>query len=216
MHTELINQLSEIGIVPVVVIEDEAHAQELGKALMESGLRCAEVTFRTKAAAGAIKILTDNYPELIVGAGTVLTKEQADSAINAGSKFIVSPGLNPNVVTYCQEKGVPVVPGVMTPSEIEQAMSLGLTTVKFFPAEAAGGVKMLKALSAPYAGIKFMPTGGIDEKNVTDYLSLKNVFCCGGSWMVKKEMIATGEFDKIKEMAQEAVEIVKSVRNGGK
>ncbi|WP_026498958.1 MULTISPECIES: bifunctional 4-hydroxy-2-oxoglutarate aldolase/2-dehydro-3-deoxy-phosphogluconate aldolase [unclassified Butyrivibrio] len=187
-------------------------AKPLGEALVKGGLKCAEVTFRTAAAADAIKIMTDNFPDMLVGAGTVLSTKQVDEAIEAGAKFIVSPGFDPEVVDYCLEKGYPVLPGVATPSEAAQGVKRGLKVLKFFPAEQAGGLAMIKAMAAPYTGIKFMPTGGINEKNMRDYLSYDRIACCGGSWMVKGDLIKSCAFDKIEDMTKEAVKVVKEIR----
>lgn len=203
---QVLQQLSDIGIVPVVVINDAKDALPLAEALIEGGLPCAEVTFRTAAAEEAIRAMSNAYPEMLIGAGTVLTTEQADKAMNAGAKFLVSPGLNPEVVKYCISKGYPITPGTANPSDIETAISLGLDAVKFFPAEAAGGLAMIKAMSAPYTGMKFMPTGGISEKNVNTYLAFDKIFACGGSWMVKSDMIASGDFDGIKKLTEQAVQ----------
>ncbi len=208
----LFEEFRKIGIVPVVVIDDAEQAVGLAEALIKGGLPCAEVTFRTAAAEEAIRRITEAFPEMLVGAGTVLTTEQADRAIKAGARFIVAPGLNPVTVQYCQERNVPVIPGVVTPSEIEQGMGFGLEVLKFFPAEAMGGLKTINAISAPYQTIQFMPTGGINESNVRDYLANKHIIACGGSWMVKKDLIAAGEFGKIEEMAKAAAAIVKEVR----
>lgn len=208
----IFEQFRQIGIIPVVVLDDAKDAPALAKALVEGGLPCAEVTFRTAAAADTIKAMSEAYPEMLVGAGTVLTTEQVDRAIAAGSKFIVAPGFNPKVVKYCQEKGIPVCPGIQTPTEIEAALELGLDTVKFFPAEPAGGLKMIKALAAPYVNVTFMPTGGISASNVREYLAYDRIIACGGSWMVKKDLVQAGEFDKIKEMVAEAAAIVKEIR----
>lgn len=208
----IFDQFREIGIIPVVVLDDAKDAAPLAKALCEGGLPCAEVTFRTAAAEEVIRIMAKEYPEMLVGAGTVLTCEQADRAIAAGAKFIVSPGLNPKVVKHCQEKGIPVCPGVQTPTEVEMALDLGLDTVKFFPAEPAGGLKMIKALAAPYVNVTFMPTGGISAANVREYLEYNRIIACGGSWMVKKDLVQAGEYDKIKEMVAEAAAIVKEIR----
>ena len=209
---EVLKKIQETGIIPVVVLNDAKDAAPLAKALCEGGLPCAEVTFRTEAAEESIRIMSREFPEMFVGAGTVLTTEQVDRAVDAGAKFIVSPGLNPKVVKYCIEKGVPVTPGVCTPSEVEQAIELGLDVVKFFPAEPAGGLNMIKAMAAPYVGMKFMPTGGINPKNVREYLAYDRILACGGSWMVKGSLVEAGEFDKIRELVQEAVEIVKESR----
>lgn len=206
-------QMSRIGIIPVIALDDAGDAAPLAEALLNGGISCAEVTFRTAAAEETIRKISEDYPEMLVGAGTVLTTEQVDSAVTAGAKFIVSPGLNPVTVKYCQAKGVPVIPGIMTPSEIELALSLGLTEVKFFPAEAAGGVKMIKALSAPYGNVRFMPTGGISPANMEDYLSFPKVFACGGSWMVKKDLIQAGAFDRITELCRQAVRKKEEIRS---
>ena len=209
---EVLEKIQEIGIVPVVVLDDAKDAAPLAKALCEGGLSCAEVTFRTAAAEESIRIMSEQFPEMLVGAGTVLTTEQVDRAVAAGAKFIVSPGLNPRIVKYCVEKGILITPGCANPSDIEQALENGLDVVKFFPAEPAGGLKMIKAMAAPYVGVKFMPTGGINQNNVRDYLAYDRILACGGSWMVKGDLVAAGEFDKIKELAAEAVEIVKESR----
>lgn len=210
--SELANKFREIGIIPVVVLDDAKDAAPLAKALVEGGLPCAEVTFRTAAAADAIKNMVEAYPEILVGAGTVLTTEQVDRAVEAGAKFIVSPGLNPEVVKYCIEKDIPVTPGTQTPSEMETALSLGLDFVKFFPAEPAGGLKMIKAVAAPYVNLCFMPTGGINAGNVRDYLAYDRIVACGGSWMVPKNLVKEGKFDEIKELVAEAAAIVKEIR----
>ncbi len=209
---DILKRFQEIGIIPVVVLNDAKDAKPLGKALLDGGLPVAEVTFRTDAAEESIRIMSEAYPDLLVGAGTVLTTEQVDRAVAAGAKFIVSPGLNPKVVRYCQEKGVPVTPGVVTPGEIEQALELGLDVVKFFPAEPSGGLPMIKAVGAAYTKLKFMPTGGINAKNVVDYLKCDKILACGGSWMVKGDLISGGEFEKIKELCKEAAQIVKDVK----
>ncbi len=212
MYEDLQSKFEKIGIIPVVVLEDPNDAHALGEALMKGGLPAAEVTFRTEAAEEVIRILSTDFPEMLVGAGTVLTCEQADRAIAAGAKFIVAPGFNPHVVKYCLDKGYPVTPGVQTPGEMEQAMELGLDFVKFFPAEPAGGLPMIKAVAAPYSKLKFMPTGGINKDNVKDYLSYNKIVACGGTWMVKGDLIASGDFSSVEELAQEAARIVKEVR----
>ena len=209
---KVLEDLQKIGIVPVVVINDAKDAKPLAEALIKGGLPCAEVTFRTDAAEESIKIISENFPEMLVGAGTVLTLEQADRAVAAGAKFIVSPGLNPKVVEHCVKKGYPVAPGTATPSEMELAMSFGLDVVKFFRAENNGGLSMIKAVAAPYTGLKFMPTGGINATNVRDYLAYDRILCCGGSWMVKGDLIKAGDFAKIEELTREAANIVKEVR----
>ena len=209
---QILEQLGTYGIVPVVVLQDAAKAEPLAEALCKGGLACAEVTFRTDAAEESIRIMSEKFPEMLVGAGTVLTTEQADRAVKAGAKFIVSPGLNPEVVKWCQAHEVPVIPGIVTPTEMAQAIGLGLTMVKFFPAEPAGGISMIKAMAAPYTGIRFMPTGGINAKNLEEYLSCDKILCCGGSWMVKGDFVKAGEFDKIKELTAEARKLADSIR----
>ena len=205
---DILKQLSLIGIVPVIAIDDANDAVPLAQALCEGGLPCAEVTFRTAAAAEAIANMTKAFPNMLVGAGTVLTNEQVDRAVAAGAKFIVSPGLNPETVRHCQEIGIPVCPGTSNPSDIETALSFGLKTVKFFPAEAAGGLKYIKSIAAPYVDVTFMPTGGINEKNLLDYLSFKKIICCGGSWMVPKDAINAKDWDKIRSLVASAVQLM--------
>ncbi|MDO4522103.1 MAG: bifunctional 4-hydroxy-2-oxoglutarate aldolase/2-dehydro-3-deoxy-phosphogluconate aldolase [Eubacteriales bacterium] len=205
-------KIEELGLVPVVVLENAEDAAPLAKALCEGGLPVAEVTFRTAAAQESIRRMSEAYPDMLVGAGTVLSIEQVDKAVEAGAKFIVSPGFDPEVVDYCLEKEIPVFPGLITPSELAQAAKRGLRVVKFFPAEQFGGVSTIKALAAPYVGMKFMPTGGISAKNLKDYLSCKSIVACGGSWMVKGDMIKAGEFEKIKELTAEAVALAKEIR----
>lgn len=202
---EVLAKIQKIGIVPVVVLDDAKDAAPLAKALCDGGLPCAEVTFRTAAAEESIRIMSEQFPQMLVGAGTVLTTEQVDRAVAAGAKFIVSPGLNPKIVKYCIEKGVPITPGTSNPSDVEQAIELGLEVVKFFPAEAAGGLNMIKSMAAPYTTMKFMPTGGINAKNINSYLAFPKILACGGSWMVKGDLVAAGEFDKITELTREAV-----------
>ena len=211
MH-EVLEKIQKIGIAPVVVLDDAKDAAPLAKALIDGGLPCAEVTFRTAAAEECIRIMSEQFPEMFVGAGTVLTTEQVDRAVAAGAKFIVSPGLNPRIVKYCVEKGITITPGCTNPSDIEQAIENGLEVVKFFPAEQAGGLPMIKAMAAPYVGMKFMPTGGISPKNVKEYLAYDRIIACGGSWMVKGDLVKAGDFAKITELCKEAVEMVKSVR----
>ena len=209
---EILAKIQEIGIIPVVVLDRVEDAIPLGKALVEGGLPCAEVTFRTEAAEECIRVMSENFPELFVGAGTVLTTEQVDRAVAAGAKFVVSPGLNPRIVKYCVEKGVVIVPGCAIPWDIEQALENGLEVVKFFPAEAIGGLKLIKAMAAPYVGVKFMPTGGINANNVREYLAYDRIVACGGSWMVSGKMIKEGKFDEITALVKEAAEIVKECR----
>lgn len=198
---------AELKVVPVVVLDDAKDAEPLAKALVEGGLPCAEVTFRTEEAAESIRIMTEVYPDMLVGAGTVLTTEQVDKAVESGAKFIVSPGFDSEIVDYCIEKNIPVFPGCISPSEVAQAVKRGLKVVKFFPAEQSGGLAMIKAMAAPYNMLKFMPTGGINTKNLKDYLACDKILCCGGSWMVKGDMIKAGEFEKIKKLTREAKEL---------
>ncbi|MBY8029119.1 bifunctional 4-hydroxy-2-oxoglutarate aldolase/2-dehydro-3-deoxy-phosphogluconate aldolase [Vibrio fluvialis] len=195
-------RLQQIKIVPVIAINDAAHAVPLAKVLVENGLPCAEVTFRTDAAQESIRLMRDAYPDLLIGAGTVLTTQQVDQAISAGADFIVSPGLNPTTVKYCQQRGIAIVPGVNNPSLVEQAMELGLKTLKFFPAEPSGGVAMLKALSAVYP-VQFMPTGGVNPRNVADYLAIPSVVACGGTWMVPSDLMDSGNWDEIASLVRE-------------
>ncbi|EOB6644474.1 bifunctional 4-hydroxy-2-oxoglutarate aldolase/2-dehydro-3-deoxy-phosphogluconate aldolase [Vibrio fluvialis] len=195
-------RLQQIKIVPVIAINDAAHAVPLAKVLVENGLPCAEVTFRTDAAQESIRLMRDAYPELLIGAGTVLTTQQVDQAISAGADFIVSPGLNSTTVKYCQQRGIAIVPGVNNPSLVEQAMELGLKTLKFFPAEPSGGVAMLKALSAVYP-VQFMPTGGVNPRNVADYLAIPSVVACGGTWMVPSDLMDSGNWDEIARLVRE-------------
>lgn len=202
---QLLDCLSKLGIVPVIALDNKEDALPLAKALCDGGLPCAEVTFRTDAAEESIQIITKAYPDMLVGAGTVLTTEQADRALDAGAQFIVSPGFSPKVVSHCLERGVTIIPGCTSPTDIEQAMEFGLEVVKFFPAEASGGVQMIKALAAPYSKIKFMPTGGITAKNLTSYLDFNKVIACGGSWMVNNELICQGHFEEITNLTKEAV-----------
>ena len=209
---DIAEKFQKIGVVPVVVLEDAKDAVPLAKALVEGGLPCAEVTFRTEAAEESIRLMAEQFPDMLVGAGTVLTKEQVDAAAAAGAKFIVSPGFDPEIVDYCLEKEIPVVPGCISPSEVAQAVKRGLKVVKFFPAEPAGGLKYIRAIAAPYTMMKFMPTGGINPQNVREYLAYDRIAACGGSWMVKNTMIENNEFDRIEELVQEAVEIVKESR----
>ena len=207
-----LEQIQALGVVPVVAIENATDAPQLGRALVAGGLSCAEITFRTTAAPEAIRLMAAECPDVLVGAGTVLTVAQAETAVAYGAKFIVTPGFDDAVVDWCIANQVPVTPGVMTPTEINLALNKGLNVLKFFPAEAAGGVKTLTAVGGPYGDVKFIPTGGISPNNLRDYLSLPSVLACGGSWLVKKPLISGGEFETITRLAQEAVAIVKEVR----
>lgn len=202
---EVLNKFQRLGIIPVVKIDDAKDAAPLARALCEGGLPVAEVTFRTEAAEEAIRNMVEARPDMFVGAGTVLTTDQVDRAIDAGCKFIVSPGLNPKIVKYCQDKNVMITPGTSSPTDIEQAIELGLEAVKFFPAEQSGGLAKIKAMAAPYVNMRFMPTGGINEKNLTSYLDFPKILACGGSWMVSDALINAGKFDEIKRLTLEAV-----------
>lgn len=206
-------QIQNLAVVPVVVLEDTEDALPLAKALCEGGLPCAEVTFRTDAAEESIKIMTEAFPDMLVGAGTVLTAEQVDQAVKAGAKFIVSPGFDPEIVDYCILKDIPVFPGCITPSEVAQAVKRGLKVIKFFPAEQFGGIAAIKALAAPYTDIKFMPTGGINPKNLENYLYDDKIIACGGSWMVKGNLIKEGRFDEIRILTAEAVKLASGIRS---
>jgi 2-dehydro-3-deoxyphosphogluconate aldolase/(4S)-4-hydroxy-2-oxoglutarate aldolase len=186
----------------------------LGNALIAGGLPCAEITFRTSAAEEAIRRIASELPQVVIGAGTVLSVEHAEKAVAAGARYIVSPGFDPKVVDWCLTHDVAVTPGVATPTEINMALDKGLNILKFFPAEALGGLKTLRALAAPYGDVKFIPTGGINPKNLADYLSLPAVHACGGSWLVKSNLISAGEFAEITRLAEEARSIVRQVRGG--
>ncbi|MBI2842626.1 MAG: bifunctional 4-hydroxy-2-oxoglutarate aldolase/2-dehydro-3-deoxy-phosphogluconate aldolase [Armatimonadetes bacterium] len=202
---QALKTIGEIGIVPVVVIENAGDAVPLCKALMDGGLPIAEITFRTAAAEEAIRNVAAELPEVVLGAGTVLTTDQARRAVDAGAQFVVSPGFDPQVVRFCIENKVPITPGCSSPTDIGMAVAMGLEVVKFFPAEASGGIKTLKAISAPYGMVKFIPTGGINAGNLSDYLSFGKVLACGGSWMVKPDLIKAGNFEEITRLAREAV-----------
>lgn len=202
----LVDTLENVGIVPVIKLDKVEDAENLAKALRDGGINCAEVTFRAKGADEVIKRMTKAYPDMLVGAGTVLTCEQADAAIKAGAKFCVAPGLNPKVVKHCLDKGVPFAPGLSSASEIEQAMELGLDFAKFFPAEQAGGLAYIKAVSAPYSQMRFMPTGAVTADNLNTYLAFKKVVCCGGSWIVPPALINAGDWSGITELCRQAVD----------
>ncbi|MGF1868420.1 bifunctional 4-hydroxy-2-oxoglutarate aldolase/2-dehydro-3-deoxy-phosphogluconate aldolase [Photobacterium indicum] len=206
--SNITSQLSGLKVIPVIAIDKAEDIIPLGKVLVDNGLPVAEITFRSEAAVDAIRLLREAQPDILIGAGTVLNREQVIAAKEAGASFIVSPGFNSNTIKACQELNIPIVPGVNNPSTIEAALEMGLTTLKFFPAEASGGITMLKSLLAPYVDIQLMPTGGINTKNINDYLAIPRVVCCGGSWMVDKTMIAKGEWDKIAQLTREAVELV--------
>ncbi len=207
---EALSRLRAVRIVPVITIDDPDDAVPLARALAAGGLACAEITFRTPRAAEALRRITAEAPELFVGAGTVLNPDQAKRAIDAGAQFIVAPGFGPHMVDYCIERGIPVYPGIATPTEVEAALEKGLKTVKFFPAEQMGGLEFLKAMAAPYVDVQFMPTGGINAENVGRYLAFKRVVACGGSWMAPPDWISGKRFDRIREATARASEIVRA------
>ena len=204
---DVVKRLRDARIVPVITIDDPANAVPLARALAAGGLTCVEITFRTAAAAESIERISGDVPEMFVGAGTVLTPSQAAAARSAGARFIVAPGFGPRVVEHCQTHGIPVFPGIATPTEIDAALEIGLRTLKFFPAEPMGGLAYLKAVAAPYVEVRFLPTGGINAANVASYLAFSRVVACGGSWMAPAEWIAAGQFDRIREESRRAVEV---------
>ncbi|ELV8656621.1 bifunctional 4-hydroxy-2-oxoglutarate aldolase/2-dehydro-3-deoxy-phosphogluconate aldolase [Vibrio vulnificus] len=201
-------QLKALKVIPVITIDKAEDIIPLGKVLAENGLPAAEITFRSAAAAEAIRLLREAQPDMLIGAGTVLNREQAIAAKEAGATFIVSPGFNPNTVKACQEIGIDIVPGVNNPSTVEAALEMGLTTLKFFPAEASGGINMVKSLLAPYTDIELMPTGGINPANIKDYLAIPRVLACGGTWMVDKKLIEEGNWEELARLTREAVALV--------
>lgn len=209
---KLEEQIEKLGLVPVVVLHDAKDAKPLAQALCQGGLPCAEVTFRTDAAEESIRQMSREFPNMLVGAGTVLTVEQVNRAVDAGAKFIVSPGFDPQIVDYCLNRQIPVFPGCVTPSEVAQAVKRGLRVVKFFPAKQYGGVSTIKALAAPYVGLRFMPTGGVSASNLREYLECSSIVACGGSWMVKGDLIQAGAFEEITRMTREAVDLAKEIR----
>jgi len=213
--TDIIDALGRIGLVPVVKVENADRALGLAQALIEGGLPCAEITFRTAAAEDCIRLIARNFPDVIIGAGTVLTTEQAERALQAGARYIVSPGFSPQVVDWCLARHVPVMPGVATPTEIMMALDKGLALVKFFPAEALGGVRMLEALAAVFGSVRFVPTGGITAGNLQEYLKMPAVFAVGGSWMVSGKLLAAEAFAEVTRLAREAVAIVARERPRG-
>jgi 2-dehydro-3-deoxyphosphogluconate aldolase/(4S)-4-hydroxy-2-oxoglutarate aldolase len=210
--TMIFRVLSQIGLVPVITIDEPYDAAPLAQALLDGDIACVEVTFRTAAAAEAIHLMSTECHGMLIGAGTVLTVQQAEHAEQAGARYIVSPGFDPSVVDWCQAHDMPVLPGVATPTEIMMALAKGLTLLKFFPAEVVGGARMLETLYAPYSDVSFVPTGGITTQNLAQYLALPNVIACGGSWMATKSMIADHKFDEIARTALEARKIVRRVR----
>jgi 2-dehydro-3-deoxyphosphogluconate aldolase / (4S)-4-hydroxy-2-oxoglutarate aldolase len=210
--SDVFMRIRECGIVPVIKLEKAEEARALGRALLAGGLPVAEVTFRTAAAAEAIGLLKKEYPELLVGAGTLLTIEQVEAAAKAGASFAVTPGFSPRVVDACIARGLPVVPGVNSPSQVELGLERGIKLLKFFPAEVSGGVKMLKALHGPYGEVSFVPTGGIDESNLASYLGLPYVAAIGGSWMVKDELLSSGNWAEVTRLCAEAVARARAAR----
>ncbi len=212
MNNKIMDTIARVGIVPVIKLEDAAQAVPLCSALADAGLPIAEITFRTDAAEESIRRVAAERPDVLVGAGTVLTIDQAKRAQDAGAAFIVTPGFNPKVVQHCIDAGIAITPGVNSPSTVEQALEFGLEVLKFFPAEASGGVAMLKALGGPYGGVRFVPTGGVKLANMADYLSLKNVAAIGGSWIVPAGAVADGDFGTVSTLTAEAVARVKEIR----
>ena len=209
---KITEKIYNFGIIPVVAIEDAKDAAHLGRALLAGGLSCAEITFRTTAARASIQTLASQFSEMLVGAGTVLTVEQAQIAVDHGAQFLVTPGFDEIIVEWCLQNDVPIFPGVATPTEINLALRYGLKTLKFFPAQAMGGVATLKAIAGPYGAVQFIPTGGVSPHNLPDYLALPSVLACGGSWVAKKTLIASGEFETITQLTAEAVKIVTETR----
>ena len=210
--SNIFEALGQIGVVPVITIDKPQNAVSLARALLDGGIGCAEITFRTPSAEEALHLIHRECHEMLIGAGTVMTVQQVEQAVRAGAQFIVSPGFDASVVGWCQEHGMPVLPGVATPTEINMALARGLNLLKFFPAEELGGIRMLKALHAPYSEVRFIPTSGVTTHNLAQYLSLPNVVACGGSWMATRSMISEGRFDEIARLASEARAIVKQVR----
>lgn len=208
----VMKKIREVGVLPLMTVNNPEDAVKTGEALLKGGLPLAEVTFRTEAAAAAIALMAEKLPDLLLGAGTVLTTDQADSAKKAGAEFCVSPGFNPSVVSHCKAMEFPIAPGVCTPTDIEAAMEYGLEILKFFPAGPIGGLKMLKAVSAPYGNLRFIPTGGVNAGNLAEYLSFDKVIACGGSWIAPKDLIQAGKFDEITERAREAAGIAEAAR----
>jgi 2-dehydro-3-deoxyphosphogluconate aldolase/(4S)-4-hydroxy-2-oxoglutarate aldolase len=212
MTTEILARLGAVGFIPVITIHDVANAKPLGQALINGGLPCAEITLRTSVATETIRILAAAFPQMLVGAGTVQNVSDAETAVAAGARYLITPGFDGAVVDWCLNSNIPVIPGVMTPTEVNMALNKGLSLLKYFPAEAAGGVRALQAISEPYAGVKFVPTGGVTQSNLVDYLRLPAVFACAGSWVATERMIVQAEFDRIREFAAQAVRLVKEAR----
>lgn len=203
-------QLQALKVIPVIALDNAEDIIPLGKVLSDNGLPAAEITFRSEAAVEAIRLLKQSQPHMLIGAGTVLNGQQALEAKQAGASFVVSPGFNPNTVKACQKIGIDIIPGVNNPSTVEAALEMGLTTLKFFPAEASGGLSMVKSLVGPYADIRLMPTGGITASNIGDYLAIPQVLACGGTWMVDKKLIENKDWDTIAQLTRKIVEQVKS------
>jgi 2-dehydro-3-deoxyphosphogluconate aldolase/(4S)-4-hydroxy-2-oxoglutarate aldolase len=209
---DVLARIGDLKLVPVVKIDKAECAFTLGQALSAGGLPIAEITFRTDAAEDAIRILRRELPDMLIGAGTVLTVDNVNRAVDAGAHFMVAPGFNPKVVDYCLANGILIMPGVNSPTDVEMGLDRGLDVLKFFPAEPSGGLKMLKALSGPYGGVRYMPTGGINTKNLLEYLAFNRVLACGGTWMVESALISAGRFDEITRLTREAVEQVSNVK----
>ncbi|MBY7767799.1 bifunctional 4-hydroxy-2-oxoglutarate aldolase/2-dehydro-3-deoxy-phosphogluconate aldolase [Vibrio fluvialis] len=207
--SDIKQQIKALKIIPVIAIDNAEDIIPLGKVLVENGLPVAEITFRSDAAEEAIRLLRESQPEMLIGAGTVLNRAQVIAAKEAGATFIVSPGFNPNTVRACQELGIEIIPGVNNPSAVEAALEMGLTTMKFFPAEPSGGISMVKSLLAPYTDLQLMPTGGIKPSNVNDYLAIPRVIACGGTWMVDKSLIENGEWEELARLTREAVALTR-------
>jgi 2-dehydro-3-deoxyphosphogluconate aldolase/(4S)-4-hydroxy-2-oxoglutarate aldolase len=205
---DVLKHIELLGVIPVAIVEDENKAVSLAKTLCENGLPVIEVTLRTHTAVRVVEQIVKGFPDMLVGAGTVLTVDDAQTVIDAGARFIVSPGFSAKIVEYCLNKSIPVIPGVVTPTEIQQALEYGLEVVKFFPAEASGGLSYLKAVAAPFKGLKFIPTGGIEQSTLLSYLQFPKVLACGGSWMVHPEMLKTDQFEKIASLTRQAITAV--------
>lgn len=213
---KLIEEIAQIGVVPVIAVDDVEKAVPLARALIAGGIPCAEITFRTPQAEESIRRIARAMPQVLLGAGTVLTPGQADRALAAGARFAVSPGFNPRVVDHCLDIGLPIIPGCSTPSDMEQAIQRGLGAVKFFPAQQSGGLAYIRAVAAPYSMLQFMPTGGIGPGNLGEYLAFDRVFACGGSWMAPPQLVAQGQFDEIQRLCAQAVDIAKKARQAAR
>ena len=212
MTQSILDQFYEIGIIPVLEIDSVQGAVPLAEALLAGGLPVAEVTMRTGAAVESIRIIANELPQIMVGAGTVTSRDQAEAARDAGAQFLVSPGIVEEVVVWAQENQIPMIAGAVTPTEIMHGIRLGLHVLKFFPAETMGGLKAIESMSDPFPGVRFIPTGGIRPENASQYLQHERIHAVGGSWMAKRQMIAEGNFDEIKRLAKEASNIVKQSR----